>query len=161
MAWSPNRSSRSASGSRHGGPVFGIGRQAFVNGRDAPKRLVPLLDEGGSSVLGTLPDCEEVEILAWMPRGAGTRYCVRSTKDGIEGWLRAADLRATRNPPASGAVAGKAGAPVSIPPRMPVAPASPSEREAARSPQAVAPKRRGRAQDAPARVGGAGTARRR
>jgi hypothetical protein len=40
-----------------------------------------------------------VEILAWQPAGPdGTRYRVRSTIDGIEGWLSGRQLRAVERP---------------------------------------------------------------
>src|SRR5262249_58845287 len=41
-----------------------------------------------------LADGTEVEILAWRPRGFhGTRYRVRATRDGLEGWLAVDNLR--------------------------------------------------------------------
>ena len=42
-------------------------------------------------------DGVEVMVMAWKPGGSnGTRYCVRSTGDGVEGWLAAVNLRRAR-----------------------------------------------------------------
>ncbi|MGH7818478.1 MAG: hypothetical protein ACREQ9_01775 [Candidatus Binatia bacterium] len=103
-------------GSRDTGPVFAVGRQAFVEGQGSRER-VPLLDEKGAAVLGALTDGAEVEILAWIPRGIATRYCVRSTKEGLVGWVGAASLRPSRT---HGTTEGaRKQPPVSIPPQMP------------------------------------------
>jgi hypothetical protein len=48
---------------------------------------------------GTLAHGARVEILAWQPAGPdGARYQVRSTTDGIEGWLSGRQLRAYERP---------------------------------------------------------------
>ena len=75
------------------GPVFGIGRQAFLNGGDEP---VPLLDEAGVNVLESFDDGTEVEIIAWQPRGVATRYCVRVTTRQTTGWVGVRQLRGDR-----------------------------------------------------------------
>jgi hypothetical protein len=57
-----------------------------------------LTDDAGADARTRLADGTEVEILAWRPRGAGdTRYCVRSTRDGLEGWLAVDNLRSTQS----------------------------------------------------------------
>ena len=59
---------------------------------------VALKDDAGVVTRGggSLRDGTEVEILAWRPRGFGeTRYRVRSTSTGLEGWLAGDNLRAT------------------------------------------------------------------
>ena len=43
--------------------------------------------------LATLGDGTEVTILAWLPGSADTRYRVRVTDSGLEGWLPVGDLR--------------------------------------------------------------------
>lgn len=54
--------------------------------------------------LATLGDGTEVTILAWLPGSADTRYRVRVTDSGLEGWLPVGDLRGTKaaisSPPA-------------------------------------------------------------
>jgi hypothetical protein len=71
----------------------------------------------------------EVEILAWQPRrAADPRYRVRTTKDGLEGWLEAANLKPIELPPP----------PARIVPR--VEPPPPKRTVARKVP--VAPKRR-------------------
>jgi hypothetical protein len=99
------------------GPIFGVGRQAFLNGGSAP---VPLLDEAGVNVLESFEDGTEVEIISWQPRGVGTRYCVRPTSGQKTGWVGVAQLRAGRE---QGAI--KPGA---VPSAW-IAPRSPSDRE--------------------------------
>src|SRR6185295_15946437 len=76
--------------------VLAVGRRVYVaRSKDGPRR-VALMDDGGASTLGSLVDGNEVEILAWLPRGSGTRYRVRSTREGLEGWLGVANLRGAR-----------------------------------------------------------------
>jgi len=90
----PSRS-RGATGpqsqGRNGGPVFGVGRRAFVRNANG-KGLVVLTDAAGKVALGHLADGAEVEILAWIPRRAATLYRVQSTDGAVEGWLGVADL---------------------------------------------------------------------
>ncbi len=82
---------------RNGGPVFGVGRRAFV--RDSTgKGLVVLRDATGKVALGHLADGAEVEILAWIPRRAATLYRVQSTDGGVEGWLGVANLGTSSKP---------------------------------------------------------------
>jgi hypothetical protein len=76
--------------------VFAVGRRVYV--ACAGDRLVhvALTDHAGANVVTRLSDGTEVEILAWRPRGSdGTRYRVRSTCDGLEGWLAVDNLRST------------------------------------------------------------------
>ena len=74
------------------GLVLGVGRRAFAAG--GPRGFVTLTDDNGAVALGSLADGEEVEILAWVPRRAATRYRVRSLTISAQGWLGAASLRA-------------------------------------------------------------------
>ncbi len=63
---------------------------------------VTLMDDAGKRPLASLGDGTEVAILAWRPGWAGaTRYSVRATDSGIEGWLPASNLRGTEAPPLS------------------------------------------------------------
>jgi hypothetical protein len=112
----PSRTPRKPARSGNVGPIFGVGRQAFVDcpgGREARTALFD--DKGG--VLGTLLDGAEVEVLAWLPRGSGTRYLIRATHTGLSGWLGAASLRTTRVPRSAEAVMNSAVAAVWIPPQ--------------------------------------------
>lgn len=89
-------------------PALAVGRRVLVaRSEDGPPH-VALTDDLGTIALASLADGHEVEILAWRPRGAATRYRVRSTGDGLEGWLGVENLR------------GKA--PVVLPSPAPVAP---------------------------------------
>jgi hypothetical protein len=75
------------------GPVFAVGRRVYVaSARDRPACLTST-DDGSGGVLATLADGTEVEIVAWRPRSSGTRYRVRSTRAGVEGWLAAVSVR--------------------------------------------------------------------
>jgi hypothetical protein len=57
-----------------------------------------LTDDTGADAQTRLADGTEVEILAWRPRGFGdTRYRVRSTRNGLEGWLAVDNLRSTQS----------------------------------------------------------------
>ncbi len=115
MPFSP--SFRRPSPARARGPVLAVGRRVYVaRSQDGPAR-VTLTDDAGANALATLADGNEVEILAWRPRGSGTRYRVRSTHDGLEGWLGAGNLRsalAAVLPAATGPAAPATG---SVPPR--------------------------------------------
>ncbi len=80
--------------------VFAVGRRAYVAGAESAR--VTLTDRA-EKPLGSLGDGTEVTILAWLPGWAGaTRYCVRATGSGLEGWLPVGALRGTP-PKASGA----------------------------------------------------------
>src|SRR5438046_7533604 len=95
------------------GPVLaGAWRVYVARSQDGPAR-VPLTDYAGANALATLADGNEVEILAWRPGGHGTRYRVRSTPDGLEGWLGVGNLRSARSA-------------VSPTPTAPTAPAAPA-----------------------------------
>ena len=103
----------SPSPARARGPVLAVGRRVYVaRSEDGPAR-VPLTDYAGANALATLADGNEVEILAWRPGGHGTRYRVRSTPDGLEGWLGVGNLRSARSA-------------VSPTPTAPTAPAAPA-----------------------------------
>jgi hypothetical protein len=89
----PARSPRNLAG--NSGPVFGIGRQLFVNCPGGREDRAPLHDEKGA-VVGSIVDGTEVEVVAWTPRGTATRYLVRATRVERSGWIGAANLRTTR-----------------------------------------------------------------
>jgi len=77
--------------------VHAVGQRVYVARNASGPPQVELMDDGGTTPVTTLGDGAEVMVLAWRPRGsAGTRYCVRSTSDGREGWLAAANLRSSR-----------------------------------------------------------------
>jgi hypothetical protein len=79
-------------------PVFAVGRRMYVACPEEHPARVALTDDAGANALTSLADGTEVEILAWRPRGfAGTRYRVRSTRNGREGWLAAGSLRNARS----------------------------------------------------------------
>jgi hypothetical protein len=83
---------------RQVGPVFSVGRRMLIAAE--AKRRVILTDDKGAELRAAIRQGAEVEILAWQPRGVGgIRYRVRSMKDGVEGWLGAASLRAHPLPP--------------------------------------------------------------
>jgi len=76
--------------------VFAVGRRVYVACVGERLAHVALTDDGGADARTVLADGTEVEILAWRPRGSrGTRYRVRATRDGREGWLAVDNLRGT------------------------------------------------------------------
>jgi len=76
--------------------VFAVGRRVFVAGGGGGAARVTLTDDA-ERPLATLTDGAEVTIVAWRPGWAGTtRYSVRVTDSGLEGWLLAGDLRSTK-----------------------------------------------------------------
>ena len=76
--------------------VFAVGRRVYVAGAGAGSARVTLTDDGDRP-LATLAEGSEVTIVAWRQRWAGTtRYCVRVTDSGVEGWLAVGDLRGTK-----------------------------------------------------------------
>jgi hypothetical protein len=84
--------------------VFAVGRSAYIAGAGARSARVTLTDDA-ERPLASLSEGAEVTIVAWRPGWAGTtRYCVRVTDSGLEGWLPARDLRGTKvaipSPPA-------------------------------------------------------------
>jgi len=104
--------------SRYTGPIFSVGARAFTNGAGGREDRVSLLDEKAAVVVGTLIDGSEVEILGWVPRGNATRYHVRATRSGLDGWLGVAHLRATRTVQSATSAASPT-ASVWIPPHVP------------------------------------------
>ena len=88
--------------------VFAIGRRVYVACPGDGPAHVALTDDGADAPTH-LTDGTEVEILAWRPRKFdGTRYRVRVTREGFEGWLAGDSLRSTpvaisvpREPPAA------------------------------------------------------------
>ena len=83
------------------GPVFAVGQRVCVQLSDRDRARVPLNDEAGKHVLGTLAHGEQVEILGWRPSGShGPRYEVRATDTGQQGWLAVVCLRDPRAAPA-------------------------------------------------------------
>jgi len=79
-------------------PVIAVGQHVFVNCPGSG--TVVLVDESGkieSSV--RLADGIEVEVVAWRPGGVtDTRYRVRASSNGADGWLFADHLRKLRVP---------------------------------------------------------------
>ncbi|HWP67463.1 MAG TPA: hypothetical protein VNO26_16315 [Candidatus Limnocylindria bacterium] len=98
--------------------VYAVGQRVYVNRPPSSRPHVDLTNEEETKVIASLADGVEVMVVAWRPRGAtGTRYCVRSTRDGLEGWLAAASLRRTvavTPPAAAGAGPGATTAPAAI-----------------------------------------------
>ena len=121
-----------------GTPVLAVGRRMLVNCPGDGMRRVTLTDGNGSTALATLADGTEVEIVAWHPRGAGgTRYRIRATAGGIQGWLAAADLRPCPAPPPPPVVRAPAAAPRPAPSQAKARP-----RPASRSAKKAKPGRR-------------------
>lgn len=90
-------STRRPSGLRTGTIVHAVGQRVYVARSGDGSARVNLMDDGGTTALAELVDGAEVMVVGWRPRGAsGTRYCVRCTGDGREGWLAAANLRSAR-----------------------------------------------------------------
>ena len=88
--------------------VFAVGRRVFVESTAAQMPRVTLTDDSGAAARGSLRHGTEVEIMAWRPHGPlGTRYLVRASSKGVEGWLGAADIRGAKPKPAV-ASSGKA-----------------------------------------------------
>jgi hypothetical protein len=88
--------------------VFAVGRRVYVACAGDRLAHVALTDDAGADAQTRLADGTEVEILAWRPRGShGTRYRVRATRDGREGWLAVDNLRST---PSAGST------PIALPP---------------------------------------------
>ena len=90
--------SRAPSPVRRRVSVFAVGRRVYVSSSRDRLAHVALTDYPGGDALTHLADGTEVEILAWLPRASGdtrTRYRVRSTRSGLEGWLAVDNLRST------------------------------------------------------------------
>src|SRR5262249_13377595 len=76
--------------------VFAVGRRVYVACAGDGLAQVALTDDAGTDARTRLAGGTEVEILAWRPRGLhGTRYRVRATRVGLEGWLAVDNLRST------------------------------------------------------------------
>lgn len=79
--------------------VFAVGSRVYIACAEGPRERVTLTDERGATSVASLTDGTEVDIVAWQPRGSqGTRYCVRSSREGFEGWLPAVNLRRSLSP---------------------------------------------------------------
>jgi len=75
--------------------VFAVGRRVYVACAGDRTARVTLTDTD-KRPLATLSDGTEVAILAWRPGWGGTtRYRVRATDSGLEGWLPVGNLRGT------------------------------------------------------------------
>ena len=97
----PTRGRRPAS-------VFAVGRRVFVACAATDLATVTLTDDSGATACGRLGDGAEVEIVAWRPLGSrGTRYLVRSSREGVEGWLGVAELRTSKAAQAADTSSGK------------------------------------------------------
>ena len=95
-----------AARTRGSGSVLAVGRRVLVSCPGGATGRATLTDVKGITPLATLPHGAEVEILGWQPRGAGgTRYSIRSSESGVEGWLGVESLRAPAPPPPSATVA--------------------------------------------------------
>ena len=85
---------------RSSSPVLAVGHRVLVSCPGNGTHGVTLTDSDGTTPLATVADGAEVEIVAWQPRGAGgTRYRIKATSGGMQGWLAAANLRARPLPP--------------------------------------------------------------
>jgi len=85
------------------GPIHAAGWRVVVTCPPGSKH-VTLTDSDATTALATVVAGTEVEILAWQPGARGTRYRVRSTAGGVEGWVGTASLKPRLRPPASAAV---------------------------------------------------------
>ena len=98
---SPNRFFRMApSRHRDNGPVYAVGHSVMIAAAPGDEKPgITLMDALATVAQGTLAHGARVEILAWQPAGPnGARYRVRSTTDGVEGWLSGRQLRAYERP---------------------------------------------------------------
>ena len=79
--------------------VFAVGRRVYVACAGDRSAHVLLTDDAGNTPLASLGDGAEVAVLAWRPGWSGTtRYRVRATDSGLEGWLPVGNLRGTAAP---------------------------------------------------------------
>ena len=94
MAFFPYRRSVPRSPSRST-PVIAVGQRVFVDSAGNRSGSVVLADENGKVLSAvSLADGVEVEVVAWRPRGASdTRYRVRTSSGGADGWVPADNLR--------------------------------------------------------------------
>ena len=86
---------RTAAPARARVSVFAVGRRVYIAGAGGRSARVTLTD-GADRPLASLREGAEVTILAWLPNGGTTRYCVRVMQSGLEGWLPVGDLRGTK-----------------------------------------------------------------
>ena len=114
--WHPFSHAR-ASRPPNDGPVHAAGWRVLVTSPGGGSKRVTLTDSDATTALATVAAGVEVEILAWQPSAKGTRYRVRSTDGGMEGWVGAASLKPRLRPPSS---AGLGAAAPSARTRMPV-----------------------------------------
>jgi len=136
--WHPFSHAR-ASRSPNDGPVHAAGWRVLVTCPAGGSKRVTLTDSDATTALATVAVGVEVEILAWQPGAKGTRYRVRSTDGGVEGWVGAASLKPRLRPPSSaGAGTAAPSARVRIPVRGPKD-APPRARTSPPSAQRVAP----------------------
>jgi len=98
--WHPFSQAR-ASRSGNDGPIHAVGWRVVVTHPGGGSKRVALTDREATSALDTVAAGAEVEILAWHPSAKGTRYRVRSTDGGVEGWVGAASLKSRPGPPSS------------------------------------------------------------
>jgi len=100
LAFSPFRNRTAPRPPVRSVPVMAVGQRVFVNCPGIVSATVLLGDESGKVESTTrVVDGTEVEVLAWRPRGAsGTRYRVRVSSDGADGWLAAENLRKSLAP---------------------------------------------------------------
>src|SRR2546422_1312954 len=85
---------------RGGGSVLAVGRRVLVRCPSGATGRATLTDVKGATPLATLPHGAEVEILGWQPRhSGGTRYWIRSSERGVEGWVGGESLSAPAPPP--------------------------------------------------------------
>ena len=86
-----------SSSARPRAAVFAVGRRIYVACPNGSSSCVTLTDDLGTVPVGSLVDGSEVTIVAWRPGVAGkTRYRVRATDTGIEGWVAVGELRSTK-----------------------------------------------------------------
>src|SRR5213080_1685117 len=117
--WHPFSHAR-ASRPPNDGPVHAAGWRVLVTSPGGGSKRVTLTDSDATTALATVAVGVEVEILAWHPSAKGTRYRVRSTDGGVEGWVGAASLKSRPGPPSSaGTGAAAPSAHVKIPVRGP------------------------------------------
>ena len=96
MSFPHGAASRPSGRTRQSGPVLAIGQRAVVTCPRGVQKRVTLRSNDGTVATATVATGVEVEILAWHPHGVnGTRYRIQS-REGVEGWLAAASLKARR-----------------------------------------------------------------
>ena len=102
----PRGPARAPAPARVRAAVFAVGRRVYIaaGADDRPTRVT--LTDDAERPRGNLSEGDEVTVLAWRPGSADTtRYCVRVTDSGLEGWVPAAALRSTKAPIPSSSLA--------------------------------------------------------